>query len=114
MLCVRPAYTFHLVSVDGNVATGIEDVTRADLWINGGYFVLRSAIFEHIDEGEDLVIEPFQRLIERRQLIAHRYDGFWAPMDTLKDKTRLDSLIDSGSAPWRVWENGAQSEAGPA
>jgi glucose-1-phosphate cytidylyltransferase len=114
MLCVRPAYTFHLVAVDGNVATGIEDVTRADLWINGGYFVLRNAIFEHINEGEDLVIEPFQRLIERRQLIAHRYDGFWAPMDTLKDKTRLDSLIDSGSAPWRVWENGAQSEAGPA
>lgn len=105
MLCTTPNYTFHVVSLDDSpLVRGIEDVTKANLWINGGYFVFRREIFDYIREGEDLVVEPFQRLIAAEQLIAHRHDGFWAPMDTLKDKTVLEDLLESGEAPWRVWD----------
>lgn len=105
MLCTSPNYTFHVVSLDeSETVKGIEDVTQAGLWINGGYFVLRNEIFDYLRAGEDLVVEPFQRLIADEQLVAHRHQGFWAPMDTLKDKTVLEDLLESGEAPWRVWD----------
>ncbi len=104
MLCVSPNYTFHVVALDESpLVRGIEDVTSANLWINGGYFVFRRAIFDHIRPGEDLVGKPFERLIAAEQIIGHRHDGFWAPMDTLKDKNVLEDLLESGEAPWRVW-----------
>lgn len=105
LLSVRPNYTFHIVSLDptDGVVNDIEDVTQADLWINGGYFVLRKEIFDYIKPGEDLVTEPFKRLIADRKLLAYRYNGFWAPMDTLKDKHVLEGLVQSGRAPWQVW-----------
>ena len=65
---------------------------RADVWINGGFMVLRRDILDDINPGEELVVEPFRRLIERGELIAYRYEGFWEPMDTIKDKQRLDAL----------------------
>jgi glucose-1-phosphate cytidylyltransferase len=104
-LCVRPAtYSFHTVSIADGVVTGIQDVTQADIWINGGFFVFRKEIFDYVREGEDLVNEPFRRLIEEGHLLANRYEGFWAPMDTLKDKHNLEALSESGRAPWEVWE----------
>jgi glucose-1-phosphate cytidylyltransferase len=104
-LCVRPNYTFHLVDLDEkNNVRRIQESTRSDIWINGGYFVFRQDIFHHIGEREDLVEEPFQRLIDGEQLLAYRYDGFWEPMDTLKDKQKLDALLENGNGPWRVWE----------
>jgi glucose-1-phosphate cytidylyltransferase len=111
MLCVRPNYTFHIVSIaDDQTACGIQDVTRSDLWINGGYFVFRNEIFDYMRDGEDLVAEPFERLIADGRLLAYRYEGFWAPMDTLKDKNNLEVLIESGNTPWRVWENGGSTD----
>jgi glucose-1-phosphate cytidylyltransferase len=105
VLSVRPNYTFHLISLgDGPHVTGIQDVTAADIWINGGYFVFRHDLFDYLEPGEDLVVEPFQRLIADEELLAYRYEGFWAPMDTLKDKNVLESLLEAGEAPWRVWE----------
>ena len=94
---------------------GIEDVTRADMWINGGFFIFRPQIFDYVHEGEELVEKPFERLIEREELLAYPYEGFWAPMDTLKDKHNLETLAASGRAPWEVWsaEEDASS-TGPA
>jgi glucose-1-phosphate cytidylyltransferase len=104
-LAVRPNYSFHVVSVndDGRVRD-MSDVTRSDIWINGGYFVLRREFLDELGPGEDIVEEPFQRLLARRELLAQRHEGFWAPMDTLKDKQWLESLHESGSAPWQVWD----------
>ena len=103
-LAVRPNYSFHVVSMnDLGIVDGIHDVTRSDLWINGGYFVLRRELLEDIRPGEELVEAPFHRLLARDRLLAHRHDGFWAPMDTLKDKQSLESLHDSGHAPWQRW-----------
>jgi glucose-1-phosphate cytidylyltransferase len=106
-LCVRPQYTFHVVTLDDGerpLVRNVQDVTQADLWINGGYFIFRREIFDYIRPGEDLVFEPFHRLIDEEELVGYRYDGFWAPMDTLKDKHNLELMYETGRAPWRVWE----------
>jgi glucose-1-phosphate cytidylyltransferase len=112
-LVARPNYSFHVVSMDNSgIVDSISDVTRSDVWLNGGYFVLRSDIFDYLKPGEDLVEEPFQRLLASRQLLAQRHEGFWAPMDTLKDKQWLESLEESGTAPWRLWDTDRRLDYG--
>ncbi len=103
-VAVKPNYSFHVVSVNDDGRVGeISDVTKSEMWINGGYFVMRSEVLDDLHPGEELVEEPFQRLIARNQLLAHRHEGFWAPMDTLKEKQWLESLHESGTAPWELW-----------
>ena len=103
-LAVRPSYTFHVVEMgQADVVSGLSNVRDADLWINGGHFVFRPGIFDEIRDGEELVEQPFARLIERGRLAAYRYDGFWAPMDTLKEAQMLQALYESGRAPWTRW-----------
>ena len=104
-LGVRSPQSFHISRVgdDGTVAE-ISLLSDSDLWINGGFFVLRREIFDYLKPGEDLVSEPFQRLIEEGALFAHRHKGFWRPMDTFKDKQALDDLYESGITPWEVWK----------
>lgn len=105
LLCVRPSQTFHTVRVDADgTVVDLRAAREADLWINGGFFAFRPEIFEYLHEGEDLVEEPFARLIELGRLRAHRFDGFWAAMDTMRDKVALDELEASGRAPWMLWE----------
>jgi glucose-1-phosphate cytidylyltransferase len=105
-MSVRPSFSAHVVRVhqDG-VVHAVEDIQKADVWINGGFFVFRRNMLAYIKSGEELVEEPFQRLIERDELIAYRYEGFWEPMDTIKDKQKLDALYESGNAPWRSDDN---------
>jgi NDP-sugar pyrophosphorylase family protein len=86
---------------------GIQEFAEKPLgdgsWINGGFFVLSPEIFDYIEPGEELVEQPFQRLIEADQLMAYPYDGFTASMDTFKDKQHFDELYSKGKAPWEVW-----------
>jgi len=104
---VPAPYSFHLVQSDHEgLATGLELVTSSSLRINGGFFVFRQDVFDYMQPGEELVIEPFNRMIEKRQLIAHAYDGFWRAMDTFKDKMQLDELLTRGLGPWQVWQHG--------
>ena len=105
-VAVKPNYSFHVVSVndDGRVRD-ISDVTKSDLYINGGYFAMRTEVLDDLQPGEELVEEPFQRLISQNKLLAYRHDGFWAPMDTLKEKQWLESLHESGQAPWELWSS---------
>jgi glucose-1-phosphate cytidylyltransferase len=108
-VAVRPRYTFHVVDLaeDGAV-TGIEHIRESRTRINGGNFILRREIFDYMEPGEDLVNEPFHRLIAKGQLIGYRYDGFWAPMDTLQDKQDLERIAEDGDPPWAVWRTGHQ------
>jgi glucose-1-phosphate cytidylyltransferase len=100
-LCVRPTHQFHVVSLrEGNGVEAIRDVGDADLWINGGFFVLRPEIFDYLGAGDDLVGDAFGRLIAEDKVIAYPYEGFWAPMDTLKDKQTLETLLETGDPPW--------------
>jgi glucose-1-phosphate cytidylyltransferase len=103
-LCVRPTYSLHVVSVgEGGVVTSIDPMTASSIWINGGFFLFRQGIFDFIHEGEELLREPFSRLIERQQLYAYRYTGFWTAMDTFKDKEQLEEMYSGGEAPWELW-----------
>jgi glucose-1-phosphate cytidylyltransferase len=104
-ISVRPTYTFHVVSArDDGVVERIDDVRVSDIWINGGYMILRKEIFDYIGEGEELVQEPFQRIIKQDLLLAYRYEGFWAPMDTLKDEQDLEAQYEAGNPAWAVWQ----------
>lgn len=105
LVAVRPSQSFHAVScgADGLV-TGIQDVGQSDYWINAGFFFLKQEIFNYLRDGEELVLEPFTRLIAKRRLFAYKYSGFWAAMDTFKDKIRLDRMEARGDCPWMVWE----------
>jgi glucose-1-phosphate cytidylyltransferase len=102
LLSVRPNYTFNVVTSEGPQVTGFHDIAQSGIRVNGGYFVFRNDVFDYIEEGEDLPV-MFQRLIDADQLVAYAYEGFWAPMDTLKDKQRLESLVESGGSVWQVW-----------
>ena len=103
-LAVRPSYTFHVVRMgEGDAVAGLANVHEADLWINGGHFMFRQDIFDEIRDGEELVEGPFTRLIQRQRLAAYKYEGFWAPMDTLKEAQMLQALYESGEPPWARW-----------
>jgi glucose-1-phosphate cytidylyltransferase len=107
---VKPNLSYHVARTDSHgLVTDIEDVTQSGIRINAGFFVLKRNIFRYMKPGEELVIEPFQRLIEDRQLAAYEYDGFFAAMDTFKDKQQLDDLYECGQPPWEVWR-GATAE----
>lgn len=103
--CVRPSQSFHIVSVgrSGKVAS-ISPVRSAGLWINGGFFVFRREVFDCLHPGEDLVGAPLQRLIARDRLYAYRHLGFWACMDTFREKQQFDERIIRGETPWMVWD----------
>ncbi len=104
-VCVKPNLSFHAVTLNGDgQIRAIMPIQQTDLRINAGFFVLRQEIFDHIRDGEELVVEPFQRLLKSQQLLAHPYDGFFAAMDTFKDKQHLDDLLGTGHAPWQVWQ----------
>jgi glucose-1-phosphate cytidylyltransferase len=110
LLSVRPNYTFNVVAArDDHLVQRFHDIAETGIWINGGYFVFKQEVFDYIDRGEDLP-EMFRRLIEAEQLLAYPWEGFWAPMDTLKDKENLEELVANGKSTWQVWD----VPAGPA
>jgi glucose-1-phosphate cytidylyltransferase len=113
-LSVRPPQTFHVVKTDGvNRVTGLLPVAESELWINGGFYCLKKEIFDFLDAGDELVVETFQKLIPKGELIACRHTGFWACMDTFKERQMLDELWTRGQAPWEVWRTRDNLKAGP-
>jgi glucose-1-phosphate cytidylyltransferase len=104
-LSVRPNHSFHIVSAqEDGIVTRIQSLAASDIWINGGFFVFKREIFDYLNPGEDLVQEPFLRLIEKKELITWKYEGFWMCMDTFKDKQILDEMYAQGDTPWEVWK----------
>lgn len=113
-LCVRPGQTFHVVeSDDQGVVRDIRHVSQTDFWINGGFFAFKRKIFDYMKEGEELVEQPFRRLIAEGQLMAYRTPGFWQCMDTFRDKQLLDDMNSRGNPPWEVWKRPGTT-SGPA
>jgi glucose-1-phosphate cytidylyltransferase len=111
LLLVQPTSSFDIVYAGSEgVVKEIRPMTRTDIWINGGFFAMRNEIFSYIQPGEELVREPFQRLIDRGALLAQRYNGFWQCMDTFKDKQHLEEL-NQGAAPWKVWNHVANHDS---
>jgi glucose-1-phosphate cytidylyltransferase len=108
-LCVRPSASCHYVSIGGSgLVEEIKTLGESAIWINGGYFVFKRSIFDYIRDGEELVQEPFGRLIAAKELMGHEHDGFWKSMDTFKEKQELDELYRKGVAPWQLWRRQEQ------
>ena len=99
-----PSHSFHVVTAsDDGVVKAIDDATTAGIRVNAGFFVMSSGIFDVLGPGEELVHEPFARLIDRSALTTYRHDGFFVPMDTFKDRQQLEDLNSQGQPPWEVW-----------
>jgi glucose-1-phosphate cytidylyltransferase len=108
MTAVQPPGRFGAMSLaaDEELVTSFREKPAGDeAWINGGFFVLEPQVLDYID-GDDMIWErePLERLAEDGQLVAFRHDGFWQPMDTLRDVRLLESLWQSGEVPWKAWE----------
>src|SRR5258707_1426359 len=104
-LSVKSSQSFHVVTFsEGSLVSDIKMVSEADLWINGGFFIFKRTIFDYIRSGDELVEEPFRRLMRDKELIAYKYKGFWSGMDTFKEKQLFDELEGNGAAPWAVWK----------
>ena len=101
---VRPLHSFHCVEFGRNgLVRRLASPQEADLWINGGYMMFRRSLFEYMRPGEELVEQPFGRLIEAGALLGIKHDGFWMAMDTFKDKITFDRMDGRGERPWQVW-----------
>lgn len=105
-LAVRPNFSYHLVNFDQTgLVNGLKTSEQSEIWINGGYFIFKREVFDYMRAGEELVAEPFRRLIDDGQLVAYRHTGFWASMDTLKDKQLLEDMVERGETPWLPWRD---------
>jgi len=103
-LAVKPTQSFHVVTIKNHdQVAGISPLGESGIWINSGYFIFRKEIFKYIREGEDLVKEPFRRLIAEKKIMTHKHDSFWMAMDTFKDKQFLDEMVAKDDVPWEVW-----------
>jgi glucose-1-phosphate cytidylyltransferase len=106
LTAVRPPARFGALSLNGdNVREFAEKPQTGEGWINGGFFVFEPGVFDYL-EGDDTSLEqqPLERLAAEGQLMAFRHDGFWQPMDTLRERRLLESLWNAGDAPWKTWK----------
>ena len=104
-ICVKPSQSFSVVSLgEGNRVEKIDYVKDANMYINGGYFIFRKEIFRYMEDGEELVVEPFKRLIQKNKLMGYKYDKFWHCMDTFKEQKELNDMYERGNAPWELWK----------
>tara|TARA_A100001015_G_scaffold42427_1_gene46579 strand:- start:10609 stop:11382 length:774 start_codon:yes stop_codon:yes gene_type:complete len=104
---VKPEGRFAVLNIDDNmIVNEFQEKNKKHVdWINGGFFVCEQNIFEYLDDTDNLIWErkPLETLAKEGQLSAYKHDGFWQPMDTLKDKTYLNELWNSKKAKWKVW-----------
>ena len=118
LLAVPPQSSHHVVDVDeSGLITQVTPVRELRQWENGGYFVLRPEIFDHLNEGEDLVEDAIPRLVPQRRVLAYPYKGYWSPADTVKERAQMEEMYHRGNCPWMVWDperSGLRSQAAPA
>lgn len=110
---VKPVGRFGALDVQGHKVKCFQEKPKGDgAWINGGFFVLSPRVFDYL-EGDHSVWEheAMQRLSQDNQMVAYFHEGFWQPMDTLREKKLLESLWDNNQAPWKIWENEKQENS---
>ena len=107
MTAVKPTGRFGaLVIDDNNTITSFMEKPKGDgAWINGGFFVCQPEVMNYIAEGSNIIFErePLEKLAAEGQLHAYKHEGFWQPMDTLRDKIHLTELWEDQKAPWKKW-----------
>jgi glucose-1-phosphate cytidylyltransferase len=106
MLVVPPQSSFHCIDVkDNGEVKDIIPVSELSVGVNGGYFVLSQGIFDLLPPGGDLVADVCGTLAGQGRLFGYKYDGFWKPTDTFKERAELDAAYNQGDRPWMVWEH---------
>ncbi len=114
LLAVPPQSSHHVVDIDEDgLVRHVVPVRDLRQWENGGYFVLRPEIFDHLNEGEDLVENVIVRLVPHGRVLAYPYKGYWSPADTVKERAQMEEMYHRGYCPWMVWdpERSGQAEA---
>lgn len=110
LLAVPPQAAFHCVEFGESGRIGsISSMKHMPMWENGGYFVLRPEVFDHLPENGDLVEDACAELAKQGKLMGVPYEGFWHPADTMKERNLLESLYQSGERPWMLWERSASA-----
>ena len=124
LLAVPPQSSHHVVDIGENgLITQVTPMRDLRQWENGGYFLLRPEIFDHLNEGEDLVEDALmRRLVPQGRVLAYPYKGYWSPADTVKERAQLEEMYHRGNCPWMIWDpersgvttatNGLQPELG--
>jgi glucose-1-phosphate cytidylyltransferase len=105
LLAVPPTSSHHVVDIAENwLITQVTPLRDLRAWENGGYFVLRQEIFDHLNEGEDLLTDAIVRLVPQGRVLAYPYKGYWCPADTVKERAQMEELYYRGTCPWMVWD----------
>jgi glucose-1-phosphate cytidylyltransferase len=106
LLAVPPQSSHHVVDIgDDGIITQVTPMQDLRQWENGGYFVLRPQIFDHLNEGEDLVEDAImRRLVPQRRVLAYPYKGYWSPADTVKERAQLEERYQQANCPWMIWD----------
>jgi len=103
---VQPAPRFGVLNIENGIVTSFREkvTSETEAWINGGFMVMEPGVLAYID-GDDTFLEhePMERLAAERLLGTYKHHGFWQPMDTMRDKGHLDTLWQTGTAPWKLW-----------
>ena len=106
MMAYQPTGKLGVLEINdrGELTKFVEKPQESGSWINAGFFVCEPAIFDVLEGDHEMFEkEPMQRLIERNEIHAYKHEGFWKPMDTLRDNQELNKMWDSDKAPWKVW-----------
>lgn len=105
LTAVLPSGKFGALALDGDRINAFQEKPKGDgSWVNGGFFVLESSVIDLIkDDSTIWEREPLEKLASNGDLIAYKHNGFWKPMDTLRDKIELNAMWESGKAPWKLW-----------
>jgi glucose-1-phosphate cytidylyltransferase len=112
LLAVPPQSSHHVVDIDEDgLVTQVTPMRDLRQWENGGYFVLRQAIFDHLNEGEDLVEDAITRLVPQGKVLAYPHKGYWSPADTVKERASLEEMYHRGHCPWMIWDPERSSPA---
>jgi len=105
LLAVPPQSSHHVVDIaDDGFITSVTAVQDLRQWENGGYFLMRPEIFDHLAEGEDLVEDAITRLVPEGRVLAYPYKGYWSPAETVKERVQLEEMYHRGTCPWMVWD----------
>ena len=106
LTAIHPPERFGVLNISGDYVSEFHEKHRGDSsWINGGFFVFEPEVFDYLQDGDMTILErgPLETLSKEQKLTAFKHNGFWFPMDTLRDKRHLEKLWSAKKAPWKVW-----------
>ena len=106
LTAIHPPERFGVLNISGDYVSEFHEKHRGDSsWINGGFFVFEPEVFDYLQDGDMTILEraPLETLSKEQKLTAFKHNGFWFPMDTLRDKRYLENLWNTKKAPWKIW-----------